>query len=85
MDASHPPGSTLHARPLDVSAITRPHERLLTIHDVLAAKEVFLTNAIMGLMPVTAIEKHAVATGKPGPMTAQLRDAYEKLLVSETT
>jgi branched-chain amino acid aminotransferase len=62
-----------------------PHERLLTIHDVLAAKEVFLTNAIMGLMPVTAIEKHAVATGKPGPMTAQLRDAYEKLLVSETT
>ncbi len=62
-----------------------PHERPLTIHDLLAAKEVFLTNAIMGLMPVTAIEKHIIAAGQPGPLTQQLRTAYNQTLESETT
>ena len=61
-----------------------PHERPLTIHDLLAAKEVFLTNAIMGLMPVTHIEKHTVGDGNPGPLTRQLRAAYEQTLITET-
>jgi branched-subunit amino acid aminotransferase/4-amino-4-deoxychorismate lyase len=39
----------------------------------------------MGLMPVTAIEKHPVADGKPGPLTTQLRNAYEQAIASETT
>lgn len=54
-----------------------PHERLLTIDDLLSAREVFLTNAIMGLMPVTRIEQHQVADEEPGPLTQQLRTAYE--------
>ncbi len=53
-----------------------PHERLLTINDLLAAREVFLTNAIMGVMPVTHIEKHEVGEGKPGALTQQLAQAY---------
>jgi len=61
-----------------------PHERLLTINDLLAAKEVFLTNAIMGVMPVTHLEKHDVGTGKPGDFTRQLRIAYERLLSTES-
>jgi branched-chain amino acid aminotransferase len=67
------------------SAGILPHERPLTINDLLAAKEVFLTNAIMGLMPVTHIEKHTVADGAPGSLTQQLRTAYEQAIASETT
>jgi branched-chain amino acid aminotransferase len=61
-----------------------PHERLLTISDLLAAREVFLTNAIMGVMPVTRIERHEVGEGKPGPLTHQLRSAYDQELNKET-
>ena len=60
-----------------------PQERLLTIEDLLTAKEVFLTNAIMGLMPVTQIEPHPVNESKIGDLTQQLRLAYDKLLVIE--
>ncbi len=61
-----------------------PHERLLTINDLLTANEVFLTNAIMGVMPVSAIEKHAVNGGKIGELTMKLREGYESVLKSET-
>jgi branched-chain amino acid aminotransferase len=78
------PGITRQAvLELATAAGILPHERLLTIDDLLAARELFLTNAIMGLMPVTAIEKHTVATGKPGETTQRLRAAYELLLTAE--
>ncbi len=51
-------------------------EKIMTIHDVLSAREIFLTNAIMGVMPVTFIERHAVADQKPGPLTLRLGTLY---------
>lgn len=47
-----------------------------TVNDLLDADEVFLTNSIMQVMPVTRIEKKPVADEKPGPMAAQLRKLY---------
>jgi branched-subunit amino acid aminotransferase/4-amino-4-deoxychorismate lyase len=62
-----------------------PHERMLTVEDLLAAKEVFLTNAIMGIMPVTHIEKHVVGDAKVGELTRRLREAYSRQFAEETT
>lgn len=50
----------------------------LTIDDLLAADEVFITNSIMGLMPVCRIERHAVGADKPGPLTLKLSALYEE-------
>lgn len=59
------------------------HERMLTIHDVLTSREIFLTNSLMGVMPVAAVEKHEVGTGI-GEVTKKIREAYLKLLEAET-
>jgi branched-chain amino acid aminotransferase len=68
---------------LAIAANHLPHERLLSVNDLLGAQEVFLTNAIMGIMPVTRIERHEVADGTPGPMTRQLMQAYAARLAAE--
>jgi branched-chain amino acid aminotransferase len=52
----------------------------LTIHDLLEADEVFLTNSIMGVMPVCRIERRAVGDDKPGAITMQLSDDYARLV-----
>jgi branched-chain amino acid aminotransferase len=48
----------------------------LTVNDVLDADEVFLTNSIMGVMPVCRIERKAIGADKPGPVTLRLSEAY---------
>jgi branched-chain amino acid aminotransferase len=58
-------------------------ERPCTINDVLEADELFLTNAIMEVMPVTRVEKKAIGAEKPGAITKQLADAYRELTVKQ--
>ncbi len=55
-------------------------EKMLYIEDLLSASEVFLTNALMGVMPVCRIERHAVGTEKPGPVTRKLAQLYDHYL-----
>ncbi len=55
-------------------------EKDLTITDLLAADEVFITNVIMAVMPVMAVESHTVADGKPGPIAKGLLCGFNGLI-----
>lgn len=50
-----------------------------TINDLLDADEVFLTNAIMEVMPVTHVERRPIGNEQPGGITRRLAEAYREL------
>jgi len=58
-------------------------ERALTVNDLLDADEVFLTNAIMQVMPVTHVERHDIKDARVGPVTKKLSAAYRDLVENE--
>jgi branched-chain amino acid aminotransferase len=58
-------------------------EKDLSIDDLLAADEIFLTNVIMQIMPVSRVEKHTVADGKVGSMTKKLQKKFDEFIKSE--
>ena len=47
----------------------------LSINDLLEADEVFLTNSIMGVMPVCRVERKAIGDEKPGKLTRVFSEA----------
>ena len=59
-------------------------EREVTREELLRAQEAFLTNSLIGIMPLTAIDGQAVADSQPGPITQRLMSAYSELVASET-
>jgi len=58
-------------------------EKDLYINDLLQADEIFLTNVIMQVMPVTSVEKHTVGEGKVGRVTKTLQDKFAELIEYE--
>jgi len=58
-------------------------EKDLYIDDVLSADEIFLTNVIMQVMPISRVEKHTVGDGKPGPMTKKLQKSFKEFVKKE--
>jgi branched-subunit amino acid aminotransferase/4-amino-4-deoxychorismate lyase len=58
-------------------------ERSLTWEDLIGAEEAFLTNALMGVVPLTSAESHPVGTGVPGPVMGRLRAGYMELVHQE--
>ena len=50
------------------------------VNQVLEADEVFLTNSIMGVMPVCRIERKAIGRDEPGPVTRRLAEEYAALV-----
>ena len=69
------------ARPGDVLQIVIA--AVLPGNDVLDADEVFLTNAIMQVLPVVAVEKHAIADGKVGECARRFLAAYRDRVTQE--
>lgn len=55
-------------------------EKQLVISDLLGADEVFLTNIIMCVLPVTGVEAKTIGEGKPGEVTKKLNECVNKLL-----
>jgi len=51
-------------------------KRMLSLDDALDADEVFLTNSMWGVLPVTRIERDVVGTAKPGDLTRQLLERW---------
>jgi branched-chain amino acid aminotransferase len=51
----------------------------IDVNQLLEAQEIFLTNSIMGVMPVCRVERKAIGEEKPGPITLKLSAAYGML------
>ena len=58
-------------------------ETPLSIDDLLDADEVFLTNAILQIMPVIRVERHDIGKGRVGPIARKLLDEYRTLVKKE--
>ena len=58
-------------------------EKDLSIDDLLGADEIFLTNVIMQIMPITGVEKHTVGDGRVGDVTKKLQTCFDQLVKSE--
>jgi len=58
-------------------------EKNLSIDDMLAADEIFLTNVIMQVMPINKVEQHTVGDGTVGPMTKKLQRDFDEFIKNE--
>ncbi|HMC88834.1 MAG TPA: branched-chain-amino-acid transaminase [Gemmataceae bacterium] len=57
-------------------------ENALTRHDVYTADECFLTGTAAEVVPVVKCDGRALGTGRPGPITRQLRERFHQLVRS---
>jgi D-amino acid aminotransferase len=55
-------------------------EKDLSLSDVFEADEIFLTNVIMEVLPVTRIEEHPIGDGKVGPVARKLRESFQQVI-----
>lgn len=55
-------------------------EMPLTRHDVYAADECFLTGTAAEVIAVVKCDARTIGTGKPGPITRQLRERFQQLV-----
>jgi branched-chain amino acid aminotransferase len=52
----------------------------IDVNQLLGADEVFITNSIMGVMPVCRIERKLIGEDKPGEITQKLSTAYARAI-----
>ena len=55
-------------------------EREVELKELTVAKEAFLTNSVMEIMPLTWFVDKPISTGKAGPVTISLMSAYKELV-----
>ena len=52
-------------------------EKDFTLAEVYSAGEAFVTGTLGGVTPVVRVDGRVIGTGKPGPVTARVAEAYE--------
>lgn len=55
-------------------------EVTLTRHDVYVADEFFLTGTAAEVMPVVKVDNRVIGSGKPGPVTCDLKERFHSLV-----
>jgi branched-chain amino acid aminotransferase len=60
-------------------------ERSLTRYDVFTADECFLTGTAAEVIPVVALDRRVIGTGKPGPFTERFLTAFHQLTMNTGT
>lgn len=50
--------------------------RALPLEELVRADEVFISSTVREMLPVVAVDDHAIADGKPGPVTLRLLEAF---------
>ncbi len=58
-------------------AILPVEERAITLSDIPALSEAFLTSSSRGVIPIVAIDEQPIADGRPGPFTRRISTAYD--------
>jgi branched-chain amino acid aminotransferase len=53
-------------------------EQTLRDEDLFAADEAFLTGTTRELIPITTVDERTIGSGRPGPVTMQLLDAFRR-------
>ncbi len=59
-------------------------EATLRPEELLAAAEIFVSSSVKGILPVTRIDETPIGDGAPGPLTRQLRTAFEAAAAAES-
>lgn len=61
------------------------HEVTMTRYDLYTADEIFLTGTAAEALPAVSLDTRPIGTGKPGPITGKIIEAFKKLANSEGT
>lgn len=69
------------ARTLQIAVV----ERVFTVYDIYTADECFLTGTGAEIGPVTEVDARLIGTGRPGPTSLRLAQAFRELVRSEGT
>mgnify|MGYP001603576333 CR=1 FL=1 len=60
-------------------------EKLVTRRELLGADELFLTNSLAEVLPITKVDSRRIGTGVVGPITKLLHISYQKQVIREVS
>lgn len=60
-------------------------EKMMTRHDLFTADECFLTGTAAEVIPAVQLDRRVIGSGKPGPVTARVVEAFHELVKHDGT